>query len=100
MKWRITGRVRADVRVEASPETAFAFLAASDQREHGGVPGSSTLVRSSAHTTSLMWWRRSISWARILAPMPRISRTIRFGLGRPTYTIIATTLTARRPIPE
>ena len=29
-KWRITGRVRADVRVEASPETAFAFLAASD----------------------------------------------------------------------
>ena len=93
-KWRITGRVRADVRVEASPETAFAFLAASDpsvKREWSAWFEHHSVRSFDAHTALVdVVEAAPLSWARVLAPMPRISRTIRFWSreGR-TYTIIA-----------
>ena len=78
--WRITGRVRADVRVEASPETAFAFLAASDpsvKREWSAWFEHHRVRSFDAHTALVdVVEAAPLSWARVLAPRrPRLSQS-------------------------
>mmetsp|Transcript_21032 Transcript_21032/g.62774 ORF Transcript_21032/g.62774 Transcript_21032/m.62774 type:complete len:721 (+) Transcript_21032:1013-3175(+) len=93
--WTRTGRVRADMHLRASPEGAFAFVSADGalRDEWDRWYDSSQTRTFDAHTALVDTVEIAPSWsfARALAPLPRVSRAIRFWSrdGDGSYTIVA-----------